>query len=176
MKATNGWGILENIEDCYIKIGEEKIIMNNLPDIGDSKSASYSEETIQGRSTPFKNYSHSDARSISWTCHFFVQTSLDVQRILGWIKLLESCVYPVTEITGGGPYAPPVICQIKCGRQIAEDEVCVVLKSYNIKFDANFPWDQDSLLPYKTDVSLEFEVVYNQSRLPGAERIMDLGA
>ena len=150
--------------------------MNNLPEIGDSKGAAYSDETAQGRSSPFKNFSHSENRSISWVCHFYVQQSGDVERILSDIKLLKSCVYPKTQDTGGGPYAPPPICQIKCGRQIAEDEVCVILKNYNIKFDTNFPWDEESLLPYKTDVSLEFEVVYNQSNLPGSERIMEFGA
>ena len=173
-KATGKNSILEPIEDCYIEIEGKKIIMNNLPDISDSKSATYADEISIGRSSPFKNFSNSDNRVISWTCHFFVQKVGDDQRIIQDIRLLMSATYPKTEKTGGGPYAPPPICHLKCGRILGETELCAVLKSYTIKYDTTVPW-MGSCLPYKTDMDLQFEVVYNQADLPGSETIMQFG-
>lgn len=176
-KATQQSGVLIPIDECYIEVvGQRKITMNNLPDISDSKSASYADETSIGRSTPFKNYSNSDNRTISWSCHFFVQKLGDVDQIIQDLRLLESCTYPKTQSTGGAPYAPPPICHLKCGRLLGEDYVCAILKSYSVKFDTTLPWSPISYLPYKTDVELQFEVVYNQSDLPGSERIMQFGA
>jgi len=176
-KATQQSGMLIPIEDCYIEVvGQRKITMNNLPDISDTKKASYVDESTIGRSMPFKNYSNSDNRAISWTCHFIVQEIDDINRIIEDIRLLESCTYPKSESTGGAPYAPPPICHLKCGRLLSNDYVCAVLESYSIKFDTSLPWSSQSYLPYKVDMDLQFQVVYNQSDLPGSERIMRLGA
>lgn len=177
-KATQNSGELIDIPECWIEIPQlnAKIVMNNLPDISDSKSASYSDETSIGRSTTFKNFSHSDNRTISWTCHFFLCKYRDDEIILKNIRILEACVYPITDNTGGAPYAPPPICHLKCGKLLGEDYICAVLKNYSVKFDTNLPWSEDSYIPYKVDIDLQFDVVYNQSNLPGAERIMKLGA
>lgn len=176
-KATQQSGVLIPIDDCYIEVvGQRKITMDNLPDISDTKKATYADESSIGRSTPFKNYSNSDNRAISWTCHFFVQKEGDSARILQDIRLLESCTYPKTQSTGGAPYAPPPICHLKCGRLLADDYVCAVLESYSIKFDTALPWSEDNFVPYKVDMDLQFQVVYNQSDLPGSERIMQFGA
>lgn len=176
-RATQPSGKLIDIDECYIEIvGQRKIIMNNLPDISDSKSASYADETSIGRSSPFKNYSNSDNRTISWTCHFFIQNDSDDYKIIDDMRLLESCTYPKTQSTGGAPYAPPPICHLKCGRLLGDNYVCAILKSYSVKFDTTLPWTEYSLVPYKLDIDLQFEVVYNQSDLPGSERIMDFGA
>ena len=51
MKSTTS-GILNPINECYIDISGQKIIMNNLPDISDTKSAVYNQEGIIGRSFP----------------------------------------------------------------------------------------------------------------------------
>lgn len=175
-KATQPSGILIEINDCYIEVGQRKIIMDNLPDISDTKKATYSDEATIGRSSPFKNYSNSDNRAISWTCHFFIQKKGDEQRILQDIRLLESCTYPKSQTTGGAPYAPPPICHLKCGKLLGDDYVCAVLDTYSIKFDTSMPWEQSTFLPYKVDMDLQFQVVYNHSDLPGSERIMQFGA
>ena len=192
-KATSDNGKLTTIKDCWIEVpgaGVQdgyrgiqplRIEMNNLPDISDSKSASYSDEAAIGRSSPFKNYSHSENRTISWTCHFFVLTKKgddpgNVNKILSYLRALEACTYPLTRASGT-PYAPPPICHVKCGKLLSDtNPICVILKSYSVKFDTSLPWDEESYLPYKIDVDLQFEVVYNQSDLPGAERVMKLGA
>lgn len=174
-KATKESGKLIPIDDCYIKINNTTIVMDNLPDISDTKSANYPDEAAIGRSFPFKHYSHSENRAISWGCHFFVQSAGDENKIIDTLRLLESCTYPMTQNTGGAPYSPPPICKIKCGRLLAEKELCAVLKSYSVKFDTTLPWSKNGLVPHRLDVELQFEVVYNQSDLPGSELIMKTG-
>jgi hypothetical protein len=44
-----------------------------------------------------------------------------------------------------------------------------------VKFDSQVPWDEETGCPYKVDVSLNFEVVYNSSSLPFAEDIVVTG-
>lgn len=202
-KGTRGNdGKLLPINNCYIQVMNKlwddvvggaynknfKIIMDNLPDISDSKGASYQEEAIPGRSSPFKGYSHSENRAISWTCHFITSsvtetssaTSRDEggigntsQRILEFLRILESCTYPKHGNTFG--FTPPPLFNLKCGEILGKNAVCAVLKNYSVKFDPSVPWDVDTYIPYKLDVDLQFEVVYNQSNLPGQETIMKLG-
>lgn len=175
-KASQPTGDLNPIDDCYIEVlGQRTITMNNLPDISDSKSASYSDESSIGRSTPFKNYSHSENRTISWGCHFFVRKKGDDQQIIQDIRLLESCTYPQTQNTGGAPYSPPPICHLRCGELLGSNYVCAILKSYSVKFDTNIPWADSTFVPYKIDMDLQFDVVYDQDDLPGSERIMEFG-
>ena len=66
MKATARGGKLLNIDDIYIQVKSTKIIAYILPDVSDSKGASYADENAIGRSTPFKNYSFSENRVIQW--------------------------------------------------------------------------------------------------------------
>jgi hypothetical protein len=181
MKATLPSGDLVPIEDCYIKIqrfggftNATKITMNILPDISDSKSASYPDENGIGRSMPFKNYHASENRSISWTAHFIICKPGDSDTLLDFLRRIEACTYPMTQFTGGAPYAPPPICKLKCGSLLGDTEVCAVMKSYNTKFDTSVPW-AENFVPYKLDVDMTFDVVYNQADLPGSEYIMFSG-
>lgn len=177
MKATLDNGDLIDIEDCYINIPElnEKIIMKILPDISDSKSASYSDENGIGRSSPFKNYSHSENRTVSWTVHFIICKDGDQDTILRYLRTFEACTYPFSESQGGAPFAPPPICHLRCGKFLSnKDEVCAVLKNYSVKADPSVPWDEDSYIPYKLDVDLSFDIVYDQADLPGARKILEL--
>lgn len=177
-KATLPSGRLIEIEKCYIKISGRFIFMKILPDITDSKSATYNDEPIIGRSTPLKTYSHSDNRIISWTAHFIVQSELDFNKsngLLANLRLLESLVYPQDKKIQ--PFTPPPILKIKCGDLLAVDELCVVLRSYSAKFPTNVPWadSKNGYTPYEFSVDLSFEVVYDSENLPGQERILDLG-
>jgi hypothetical protein len=174
MKATLPNGSLRDIEDCYIYIPElsDEIVMRILPDISDSKSANYADESAIGRSFPIKNYAYSENRTISWTIHLMVCKEGDQDDILRQIKLLEACVYPSNKEQ---PYAPPPICKIKCGKLLAETELCCVLKSYSVKFPTDVAWDDIGYVPYKLDIDLSFEVVYDSSSLPYAEEIQFLG-
>jgi hypothetical protein len=149
--------------------------MNNLPELSDGKSASYPDTTIIGRSFPIKAFSHSENRSISWAMHLFVVSKQDINDNLILMRKLESCVYPRN--TGPGPYAPPLICQLKCGEllSVGNQPLNAVLKSYSVKFPTDVAWDEDKLTPFKMDIDLSFEVVYSSNNLPGAERIVNLG-
>lgn len=175
MKATLPGGDLVPIPDCYVICGDGNWIdMKILPDISDSKSAAYNDEPIIGRSLPLKTFSHGENRSISWTAHFIVCKSGDAEEILSNLRSIEGCVYP-TDTSTATPYEPPPICKIKCGMILGDDELCVVLKSYSVKFPTDIAWDEDNYIPYKLDVDMSFEVVYDSNDLPGADRIFTSG-
>lgn len=182
MKATLPSGVLVPLQNCYIDIPvlDSRITMNILPDISDSKSASYPDESAIGRSTPFKSFQNSDNRTVSWTAHFMVCKEGDQETIMDYLRLIEACTYPLTQEdnTGGAPYAPPPICKLRCGELLSSmdgDDLCAVLKSYSVKFDTSVPWDEETYVPYKMDVDMQFEIVYDQSNLPGAEQIVGTG-
>src|SRR5688572_18614063 len=99
MKATRKYGDLNPIPDCKITIDGEDIDMFILPDITDSKGASYNDETIIGRSFPVKTYSHSENRSISMELHFIAlqKSGLgkpSIEQNLEWLRLIQSATYP----------------------------------------------------------------------------------
>ena len=177
MKATLGNGDLVPLRDCWIEIGGDRITMKINPDISDSKSAEYADENAIGRTMPFKSYSNSSTRTISWSAHFMVCKDGDQEDLLDDLKLIESATYPKATNTGGAPYAPPPLCSLRCGRLLSDEgeDVCAILKSYTVKFDTSVPWDEDGYVPYKMDVDMSFEVVYNQADLPGSNKIMDDG-
>lgn len=175
MKATLPSGALRYLDDCYIWIVDlgVQINMRILPDISDSKGANYADENAIGRSFPIKNYSYSENRSISWTIHMMVCQEGDQDQIMNDLRALEACVYPTQDET---PYAPPPICHIRCGDLLAKDkELCCVLKSYSVKFPTDCAWDEIGYVPYKLDVDLTFDVVYNSADLPYASDIVASG-
>ena len=71
MKATEA-KVLQNLggtlpnNQCFIEVGgvtkaggiQGIVYMNTLPDISDSKSASYADESAIGRTMPFKTYQY----------------------------------------------------------------------------------------------------------------------
>lgn len=178
MKSTILGGDLKEIPNCYITIPRGgKIPMKILPDISDGKSASYNDEAVIGRSYPMKTYSHSENRSINWTAYFMVCKQSDIYTNLNYLRYIESAVYPKQNFL---PYAPPPVCQIACGDLLVplangEKELCVVLKSYSVKFPTDVPWDEETNLPYRFSVDMNWEVVYNSNDLPGQEDILTLG-
>lgn len=176
-EATIPGGELIDIENCYIFVpGRGKIVMHSLPDITDSKSASYNDEPIIGRSFPLKTFSHSENRSIGMQVHFYVRKRADIGINIWNLRALESALYPRgTESGINAPFIPPPVCKIKCGSLLADDELCVILKSCSVKFPTDVPWDEEYLVPYKFDVDLSWEVVYRTSQLPGQSRILISG-
>jgi hypothetical protein len=170
--TTSNEGDLNQIKNCYIKIAGKTINFRILPDISDGKSASYSDESIIGRSFPVKTYSHSENRSISIEIHFITLKESDIEKNIREMRLIQSACYP----RNGNPYRPPPVCQIKCGKLLGNNGVCAILKSYQVKFPTDQVWDENTLLPYKFDVSTTWEVVYASSSLPGQEKIASTGA
>ncbi len=185
--ATRTGGPLVPIKNCYILIpynrSDSPIMVGTpnfrlefkvLPEISDSKSASYSDEPIMGRSNPLKTYSHSDNRAISINIHMVVSEPDDLTYNIEALRAIQSAVYPRHSF-GDAPYVPPPICKIKCGRLLADSDLCVVLKQYTVKFPTEVSWDEDSFVPFKFDIDTSWEVVYKSSDLPGAERIFTVG-
>lgn len=175
MKATIKNGELVAIPNCYIMIEGEQIDFYILPDISDSKSASYNDENLIGRSNPVKTYSHSEVRTISIELHFIALRSSHVERNLNWLRLIQSAAYPRNGV-GGAPYSPPPVCELRFGELLGTDGICAVLKNYNVKYPTDMVWDHNTLLPYKFDVSTSWDVVYASSKLPGQEMIAENGA
>ena len=166
-------------EKCKISIyaGAEAvdIVMQSIPELSDQKGAQYSDESAIGRSAPYKTYQNSENRSISWTSHFIVTKQSDIQKYIGYIRTVQAAVYPydgANNNTGGAPYAPPPLCKIQCGSLLSKEPLNAVLKSYDIKYDTSVPWDEETFLPYKFDLSLTFDIIYNQSSLPNADLIL----
>lgn len=194
-KSTAKGGELKPIENCYIiipindpkdvfdssliTIGPEKpeyiITLDNLPDISDSKSANYNDETVIGRASPLKTYAQSDSRSISITLHFISSNKKDLKKNLQNLRAIQSAVYP-RQGDSGAPFIPPPVCKIKCGQLLSADgELCVLLKNYSVKFPTDVVWDSETYAPYKFDVDTTWDVVYTSKYLPGQERIYKLG-
>lgn len=180
-------GALRPISGCYILIPyntqDNSILVGNpvfrlemkiLPDITDGKSATYSDEPLMGRSFPLKTYSHSDNRVIGMQIHMMVSAPGDVEYNLRALRAIQSAVYP-RHGSNNAPFLPPPICKIRCGRLLAEEELCVVLKNYSVKFPTEVAWDEETFVPFKFDIDTSWEVVYKSSDLPGAERIFSVG-
>lgn len=159
-----------------------EITFKILPEISDSKSAQYQDEPVIGRSFPVKTYSHSENRVISTKLHFVVLTHEDAYRNMLHLRAIQSASYP-REGDRDRPYLPPPICQIKVGRLLAADFLCVVLKSYNVSYPIDVVWYDvpemlnvpgavSSYIPYKFSIDCTWDVVYPNERLPGQESIL----
>jgi hypothetical protein len=167
-KATIPGGDLNDIpNECFIRVEDFEIPMTILPDISDGKSANYTNENSLGRTAPFTVFANGELRTVSWTCHWVIKKSEDPNQYLEYIRALQSAVYPTNQVGH-----PPPLCKIKCGKLLSNEELCCVLKNYSIKFDTSVPWDEETLLPYKLDIDLQFDVVYDQSNLPIASTIL----
>lgn len=174
-KATNRKGALNNIDQCWLYIPNfGTITVNNLPELGDSKNAVYNSDGIIGRSNPLHTYSYSDNRTVSIQFHFFVVEEQDIDKNLRYLRAIESCVYP-REGQSGMPYAPPPICEFKCGDLIATESVCVICQQYSVKFPTEVAWDKRTLCPYKFDIDSTWWVVYDSMDLPDQSRIIRSG-
>jgi hypothetical protein len=110
--ATIKGGHLVPIERCYIIIpcqecfnlrdftgkyyenNEFTLTMKVLPDITDTKSASYNDETVIGRSSPLKTYAQSDNRTITMTIHMIVSHPEDINYNLLALRAIQSATYP----------------------------------------------------------------------------------
>jgi hypothetical protein len=176
-RATLPGGPLTEISKCYIDIPNyKKIVLNNLPNITDAKSAQYNDEAVIGRSMPLKTYSHSENRSISMQLHFFITEEKDVEINLKHLRALESAVYPRDEKSGANaPFVPPPICRIRCGDLLSTEDICCILKQYSVTFPTDVSWDDTYFTPYKFDVDTQWEVVYKTADLPGQHRILISG-
>jgi hypothetical protein len=174
MKATKGNGALEKVPDCYVVINNVQIDMYALPEISDSRSVAYNDEPIMGRSLPMKTFSHGENRTISMEIPFYITEEADPSQNLAWLRAIESACWP--QEGKDTPYVPPRPCSIKCGKQLGDDPVCCVLKSYSVRFQSDVAWDEETLLPYKFTVSCQFEAIYAADELPNEDKILESGS
>ena len=181
--ATTAGGQLNTLNDnCYITIpgftspvdGSSDIQLKILPEISDSKKATYADTPIIGRSNPIKTYSYSDNRVISMKLHFLVVEQDDIWNNISYLRAIQSAVYP-RQGSGSNPYLPPPVCQISCGTGLGADPLCVILDNYSVSFPTNVAWDPDTLLPYYFEVSTTWHVVYATSDLPNQRAILGFG-
>jgi hypothetical protein len=187
---------LNDMRDCYIRVAignlNEIIYMNNLPDISDSHDAVYNDQNGPGRSMPIKTFGNGGPRVITWTITFISETEQKAAENVRKMRILQSCTYPRTITSNTMPYTPPPVLKIRCGELLrsglfgSEDiELCVVLKSYSVKYPKDVPWQEYmdvpgggrsfSYIPYKFDLALTFEAVYSTDDMPGQERIAIYG-
>jgi len=177
-RATNLIGNLEKIEDCYIRIGEDIIYAYVLPTIGDSHGAQYNSENGIGRSIPTKTFQSGNDRNINLEWQFFAEGEGKLLANLYYYRLLMSCTYPVDTPQGGSvPFLPPKIVKVKCGRLLADEELCCVVNNVSVNWAKEGPWSslEYGYVPYNFNVSLQLSVVYNSADLPGQSRILSLG-
>jgi hypothetical protein len=172
-KATTATGELQELAKCRIITPYGDIKLKILPEITDSKSANYVNETIIGRSNPVITYSHSEPRMISSDLHFMVTTCQDITDNLKYMRMIESLVYP-GDPSDGSPYTPPPISKFYCGRLLGDAGVCVVLKNYSVRFQGDVAWDVETYLPYRFTVTCQWEVVYACANLPTYQSIRKL--
>jgi hypothetical protein len=186
MIATTATGILKDIPDCYIQVGNlPRIYMYVMPDIGDGHNATYQAQTGIGRSLPSYTFSFGDKRSISWAIHLYADSQERLVYNLKVLRTLEAATYPRTASDNQIPFVPPWICKLKCGEVLGsiDYETQAVLTSYNVKFPVDVQWAEPfsanginyGAIPYKFDIDCQFEVVYAAGSLPGAERIIKYG-
>src|SRR5262249_47741450 len=140
---------------------------------------SYQDEAIMGRSFPLKAYSHSDNRNLSWTVKLFASNQQQLDSNVAFLRAIQSCTYPRTQSQNVQvtPYLPPPILTIFCGAVFANDILCAVLRSYNVRFPTDVPWldTPKQEFPYRLDIELSFDVVYTTADLPGQEKILSDG-
>lgn len=151
-------------------VAGETICVNNLPDLGDSKGASYDSTTAPGRASPIPAYSGSDPRNISLSINLFVQEQDDCKKNIRTLRKIQSSVYPRTG--KGAPYYPPSLCKLKCGSLLSEEPLCCILRDYSVRFPTDVPWDEETLCPYRLEISLSLEVVYASRDLPNNDMIL----
>ena len=177
--ATDRSGILVPISsEAYLQIGNDMVegenpyYFNNVPDLGDSKGATYNDENVIGRAVPIKTFSNGDNRSLSLSINLFVQVQSDCRRNLRILRRIQSAVYPRPGLSSTIPYMPPNICKLKVGSLLSECPICVVMKDYNVRFPTDVPWDAETLCPYRMEISMSFEQVFSSDNLPNNTKIL----
>jgi hypothetical protein len=151
---------------CEIQTPCGCITLKILPEITDSKGAQYVNDPAPGRSSPMLTYAYSESRNINTELHFMITTFDDISENIRAIRIIQNLVYPGAG-TGIAPFTPPPVIKFVCGQLLdGPDGLCMVLKSYNIRYPTEVAWDVKTFLPYKFSISCNWEVVYPCNKLP----------
>jgi hypothetical protein len=116
---------------------------------------------------------------ITTELHFMTTTTEDINDNWRSIRIIQSLVYPGTAtIDGGAPFTPPPVIKFICGNLLSTtkdgqpDGLCLILKSYSIRYPTNVAWDEETYLPYQFSISCNWEVVYACKNLPSNNCLM----
>lgn len=167
-RGTENSGRLAVLDKCKIITPCGTICLRILPDISDSKAAHYAPENAIGRSNPLITYAYSEPRMINTELHFMTTMTADINDNWRAIRIIQSLVYPgAAVLDGGAPFTPPPVVKFICGDLLdGPNGLCLILKSYNIRYPTNVAWDQQTYLPYQFSISCNWEVVYACKNLP----------
>jgi hypothetical protein len=130
--------------------------------ISDNKAALYNDIQIIGRSSPFKTYSGSSARGITFSLEFYACPEQGTQehtpkKIKELIDRLQALVYPIYI---NSVIYPPPRCLVHIGNQVNMIGVC---KGVNTSYDNNkTPWTgsfRGGNWAFGASVTLAFEEV-----------------
>lgn len=151
--------------------------------ITDQKSAQYQDINIIGRSSPFKSYSSSGPRGITFTLEFMTNpeaedNSMGPSVIRKYLDRLQALVYPIYE---NYTVSPPPHCLIHIGDQLEMVGVC---NNVSVNYDnQRIPWTgltRGGIWAFGASVNLSFyetaiiPIGYNQ-RKQGQDRANVLG-
>ncbi len=165
-RATLKNGQLAPLTNCYILTPCGNICLRILPEISDSKGANYMPENIPGRVTPILTYAYSEQRTISSELHFMVTGPNDITNNFTYMAIIRQLVYP-GPATAIAPFTPPPVARFVCGHLLdGADGLCVILKSYSMRYPTDVAWDDLTCLPYRFTVSCNWDVVYTCEKLP----------
>lgn len=167
-RGTENSGRLAVLPNCKIITPCGTICLRILPDISDSKAAHYAPENAIGRSSPLITYAYSEPRMINTELHFMTTVTDDINDNWRAIRIIQSLVYPGTAVAdGAAPFTPPPVVKFICGGLLdGSNGLCLILKSYNIRYPTNVAWDEQTYLPYQFSISCNWEVVYACKNLP----------
>jgi len=171
--------------------GPVVIELKILPEVTDTKKASYADTSIIGRSNPIKTYSHSDNRIVTVRLHFLSIKWTDLEENRSNLWAIQSAVYP----REGTPYKPPPVCKLRFGSLLGgpvgggtptgtDGTVCAVLENYSVSYPTNVAWvpiDTRNMYPVYFQVNTSWHVVYTSTpgsqtnSLPNQDRILKQG-
>ncbi len=173
-RATYADGSLAYLENCRIETPLGTIRLKILPEITDSKAVNWTSESIPGRASPMVNFGYSEPRVIQAELHFMVTKSSDIDENIIYLRRIESLTYPGTG-DANAPYYPPMISKFVCGKILGDNGLCVILKSYSVRYPTDVAVDPETMLPYKFSITTSWEVVYSCSKLPTNNSIAKFG-
>lgn len=178
MKATERFGQLKELPSCDIIIpGAEKIQLYVLPEMSDRKGLNYEDLPVVGRALPITTFSHGENRTVTMKIHLLTlneegpNSIKDNMRIL---RTLQSMAYPRNG-DAGRPYLPPPLAQIRVGSRLTSQSggyVCAMLREVNVTYPTDVAVDPVTMLPYKFEIDLTWQIVFPSNQLPGHETIM----